>query len=83
MRLRSLQVGWTIPAGAIGWLPSGRIYVQAENLFTLTGYSGLDPSLPVRDFTGASGDVRDQFRNVDVGVYPSSRTFTFGISTSF
>jgi len=83
VRLRSLQVGWTIPAGAIGWLPSGRIYVQAENLFTLTGYSGLDPSLPVRDFTGASGDVRDQFRNVDVGVYPSSRTFTFGISTSF
>ncbi len=84
VRLRALQIGFAIPATLIGWLPSGgRIYVQAENLFTLTGYPGLDPSLPARAFTGASGDVRDQFRNVDVGVYPTSRTFTFGISTNF
>ncbi|HVH66799.1 MAG TPA: SusC/RagA family TonB-linked outer membrane protein [Gemmatimonadales bacterium] len=84
VRLRALQIGFAVPATLISWLPSGgRIYVQAENLFTLTGYSGLDPSLPARAFTGASGDVRDQFRNVDVGVYPSSRTFTVGISTTF
>jgi TonB-linked SusC/RagA family outer membrane protein len=84
VRLRTLQIGFAIPATLIGWLPSGgRIYVQAENLFTLTGYAGLDPSLPARAFTGASGDVRDQFRNVDVGVYPSNRTFTVGISTTF
>ena len=84
VRLRALQIGFAVPATLISWLPSGgRIYVQAENLFTLTGYSGLDPSLPARAFTGASGDVRDQFRNVDVGVYPSNRTFTVGISTTF
>ena len=83
VRLRNLQLGWTIPANLIRWLPSGRLYVQGENLFTITGYSGLDPSLPARAFTGASGDIRDQFRNVDVGVYPSSRTFTVGISTTF
>ena len=83
VRLRTLQIGWTIPPNLIRWLPSGRLYVQAENLFTITGYQGLDPSLPARDFTGASGDIRDQFRNVDVGVYPSNRTFTVGISTSF
>jgi hypothetical protein len=83
VRLRNLQVGWTLPANLIRWLPSGRVYVQAENLFTISGYPGLDPSLPARAFTGASGDIRDQFRNVDVGVYPSSRTFTVGISTTF
>src|SRR3989454_421344 len=83
VRLRTLQVGWTIPPSLIRWLPSGRVYVQAENLFTITGYPGLDPSLPARAFTGASGDIRDQFRNVDVGVYPTNRTFTIGISTSF
>jgi len=83
VRLRTLQVGWTIPANLIHWLPSGRVYVQAENLFTLTGYNGLDPSLPAADFTGASGDIRDQFRNIDRGVYPTNRTFTIGISTSF
>jgi hypothetical protein len=52
-------------------------------LFTATGYPGLDPSMPARDFTGAAGDVRDQFRNVDVGTYPSNRTITVGISTTF
>ena len=83
VRLRTLQVGWTIPPSLIRWLPSGRVYVQAENLLTITGYPGLDPSLPARAFTGASGDIRDQFRNVDVGVYPTNRTFTIGISTSF
>ena len=84
VRLRALQIGYAVPPTLIGWLPQGgRIYVQAENLFTLTGYSGLDPSLPARSFFGSSGDVRDQFRNVDVGVYPTSRTFTIGISTTF
>jgi TonB-linked SusC/RagA family outer membrane protein len=83
VRLRTFQIGWAVPANLIRWLPSGRVYVQAENLFTITGYPGLDPSLPARAFTGASGDIRDQFRNVDVGVYPTSRTFTVGFSTTF
>ena len=83
VRLRTLQIGWAVPTHLVPWLPSGRIYLQAENLFTITGYPGLDPSLPARAFTGASGDIRDQFRNVDVGVYPSSRTFTIGIRTTF
>ena len=60
-----------------------RVYMQAENLFTITGYSGLDPSLPAGNAFGSAGDVRDQFRGVDTGVYPSSRTFSFGITTSF
>src|SRR6184192_323315 len=45
VRLRNLQIGFTVPPGMIRWIPAARIYVQAENLFTLTGYSGLDPSL--------------------------------------
>jgi len=83
VRLRTLQVGWTVPPALLRWLPSARIYLQAENLFTITGYSGLDPQLPAREFSGAAGDVRDQYRGVDVGTYPSSRTFTVGISTTF
>jgi TonB-linked SusC/RagA family outer membrane protein len=82
-RLKMLQVGWQVPANLFSWLPSARVYLQGENLFTATGYPGLDPSMPARDFTGAAGDVRDQFRNVDVGTYPSNRTITVGISTTF
>ncbi len=83
VRLRNLQIGFTVPPAWIRWIPAARIYVQAENLFTITGYNGLDPALPAANFTGAAGDIRDQYRGVDRGAYPSSRTITFGISTTF
>jgi TonB-dependent starch-binding outer membrane protein SusC len=83
VRMRNLQVGWNVPASMARWVSATRVYLQAENLFTITGYSGLDPSLPTGNATGSAGDVRDQFRGVDTGVYPSSRTFSFGITTSF
>ena len=86
LRLRTLQVGWQVPPSLLRWLPSARVYVQAENLFTITGYNGLDPALPVRGgdpTTGASGDLRDQAMGIDIGTYPSNRTITIGISTTF
>jgi hypothetical protein len=89
VRLRSLQLGYHVPDNSplLGRILSGgRIYVQADNLFTITGYEGLDPSLPAlggTGTTGAAGDVRDQFRGVDQGTYPSSRIFSIGLTTSF
>ena len=83
VRLRTLQVAYNLPPALIRWIPAARVYVQAENLFTITGYSGLDPSLPVAASTGALGDIRDQARGIDQGTYPSNRTFTVGISTTF
>jgi TonB-linked SusC/RagA family outer membrane protein len=83
LRLRNLQIGYNLPTALIRWIPAARIYVQAENLFTITGYSGLDPSLPAADVTAAAGDVRDQYRGIDQGSYPSNRTITIGISTTF
>lgn len=83
VRLRNLQIGYNVPPGLVRWIPVARIYLQAENLFTLTGYSGLDPSLPVPDVTGAAGDTRDQYHGIDQGVYPSNRIITIGISATF
>ena len=83
VRMRNIQLGYNVPANKSGFLSSTRVYVQGENLFTFTGYSGLDPALPVGNAGGSAGDVRDQFRGVDTGVYPSSRTFSLGLSTSF
>ncbi len=83
LRLRALQVGWQVPPKAVKWLPDARIYIQGENLFTITGYPGLDPALPALAATGASGDIRDQARGLDRGTYPSNKTITVGISTSF
>jgi hypothetical protein len=81
-RLRNLQVGYTLPSTA-GYLPGARVYVQGDNLFTITSYEGLDPSLPAANVNGSAGDVRDQYRGVDRGAYPSNRIFSVGIVTSF
>ena len=44
--LRNLQIGFNVPSSMSRRLPFSRVYVQGENLFTITGYEGLDPSLP-------------------------------------
>ncbi len=82
VRLRNLQIGYTLPDT---WLrgTDTRVYLQAENLFTITGYPGLDPALPAASIGGAAGDVRDQYRGIDRGAYPSNRMFSFGIRTRF
>jgi TonB-linked SusC/RagA family outer membrane protein len=82
IRMRNLQVGYNVPE-SFGFIRSSRVYVQAENLFTITDYEGLDPSLPAANFFGPAGDIRDQYRGIDRGSYPSSRTFSFGIVTQF
>jgi hypothetical protein len=83
VRLRSLQLGYNVPPKYARWMSASRIYLQAENLFTITGYPGLDPALPAANVGGAAGDIRDQYRGVDRGTYPSNRTFSIGIVTSF
>jgi TonB-dependent starch-binding outer membrane protein SusC len=83
VRLRTLQIGYNLPPALIRWIPAARVYLQAENLFTITGYSGLDPSLPVPNSGGSTGDIRDEARGIDQGTYPSNRTITIGISTTF
>ena len=83
MRLRSVQLGYNVPSKYVRWLQATRVYVQGENLFTITGYDGLDPSLPAANINGAAGDIRDQYRGIDRGSYPSNRMFSLGIVTSF
>jgi TonB-linked SusC/RagA family outer membrane protein len=83
VRMRNIQLGYNVPSSLSRWLSATRVYVQAENLFTITGYEGLDPSLPAADVNGAAGDIRDQYMGVDRGSYPSSKTFSIGITASF
>ena len=85
IRMRSLQVGYTIPTGTrfLGSLTGTRVFLQGENLFTHTNYPGLDPALPAQLVERAAGDVRDQFRGIDQGTYPSNRVFSIGLTTSF
>lgn len=83
VRLRSLQVGYTVPESWTRGLGNVRVWLQGENLFTLTGYSGLDPSLPAANVAAAGMDIRDQARGIDRGVYPTSRIITMGFGVEF
>jgi TonB-linked SusC/RagA family outer membrane protein len=83
VRLRTVQLGYSVPPSMLRWIPSARVFLQAENLFTITGYDGLDPELPALNMIGAAGDTRDQARGIDRGSYPSNRVFSIGIVTSF
>ncbi|MBA3557897.1 MAG: SusC/RagA family TonB-linked outer membrane protein [Gemmatimonadaceae bacterium] len=82
VRMRNVRLGYDVPL-RMRWLSAATVYLQAENLFTITGYDGLDPALPAANVFGPAGDIRDQYRGVDRGVYPSSRMFSIGIITSF
>ena len=82
-RLQNIQLGYSVPRSMSRWLSAARVYFQIENLFTITGYDGLDPVLPPANVFGSAGDIRDQYRGVDRGSYPSSRTFTIGLNTTF
>lgn len=71
LRLKNLEIGYSLDSALENLLSTARnfrVYVSAQNVFTLTDYTALDP-----ESTGL----------VDFGTYPQSRTFMFGISTSF
>jgi hypothetical protein len=53
-----------------------RVYISAQNLFTITKYTGLDPEI------GMQGGSATQ-NGVDNGTYPSSKYFTFGLNVTF
>jgi TonB-dependent starch-binding outer membrane protein SusC len=83
IRLRNIQLGYNVPNSVARWLPATRVYVQAENLFTITDYPGLDPALPAANVFGPAGDIRDQYRGVDRGTYPSNKMFSVGLVANF
>ena len=77
LRLQNLQVGYTLPMSLMAklrYVKTARLYFSAQNLFTITGYSGLDPDL------GTTSALNLGYDNVR---YPSSRTFMFGVNLTF
>lgn len=74
IRLRNITLGYTLPK--FKWLNRARVYVSANNLFTITDYTGYDPE--VNTFGG--NNVR---LGIDNGVYPVARSFIGGLQVTF
>jgi TonB-dependent starch-binding outer membrane protein SusC len=83
LRARTVQFGYTVPNNSLSrfGVSNMRFYVQAQNLFTITGYSGIDPVLS--NVNIGDGDANDQYLNTDLGNYPSSRIYSVGLSLNF
>lgn len=79
LRARNVQLGYTLPQKWTSKLAIQRfrIYAQAENLFTLTSYTGCDPEV-----TGGNSGYGTE-TGIDRGVYPQSRTFSIGANITF
>lgn len=94
LRLKNLQIGYSVPKSAYKKFPLDKIraYFGVQNLFTITKYSGYDPEVAVipRETLnaaatgGRSKDVNILFnRGVDSRAYPRDRTFTIGLQLTF
>jgi TonB-linked SusC/RagA family outer membrane protein len=81
LRCRVLQIGYNLPASLLSKakIDHLRIYVQGQNLFTITNYGGLDPAMGTRDGTNAT----EVFSNVDYGNYPTAKVLMVGLNLSF
>jgi TonB-linked SusC/RagA family outer membrane protein len=75
LRLRSAQIGYTIPPAVSQTvnINRARIFIGGENLFTWTNYSGLDP-----DIGGSALE-----RGIDWGQYPLPQVFMAGVNITF
>jgi len=73
LRLKVLQFGYSLPADIVNKIDASKVrfYLSAENLFTMTKYTGYDPEI--------GGGVF----GIDKGVYPQARSFMLGVQLQF
>ncbi|MBL0744110.1 SusC/RagA family TonB-linked outer membrane protein [Chryseolinea lacunae] len=76
LRMQNITLGYTVPQAVLDRLKMTklRFYISANNLFTITGYSGLDPAV---------GGAADTNFGIDVGNYPVTKGFTGGLNIAF
>lgn len=78
LRLQNASLGYTFQLGDTSVLDNLRVYVNGQNLFVITDYSGLDPEVNTQ--TPLNGLPT---AGIDYTSFPRPRTFTFGLNAKF
>lgn len=75
--MQSVTLGYTLPARLLKNFGVNRLrfYATGENLFVLTGYTGIDPEVSTSDLKEVGLDKGN--------IYPMPRTFSIGLNLSF
>lgn len=76
LRLKNIQIGYTLPYKVVSKIKAQRIrvYIGAKNLLTFTKYTGFDPEV---------NETSLLERGFDRGTYPQSQMFLFGLNAAF
>ncbi len=80
LKMRSLILGYTLPAATLSrfGIERLRVYLQGANLFTVTGYTGLDPELVNSDLNNNTNF------GIDFGNYPNNqKNYNIGVNLTF
>ncbi|QXP80775.1 TonB-dependent receptor [Winogradskyella sp. HaHa_3_26] len=85
IRLKNIAIGYSFSSDMIEklGLSNLRLTVSAQNLLTITDYSGLDPEV---NYYGASGDNNtssNTVRGFDFGNYPTVKSVSFSLNAKF
>jgi TonB-linked SusC/RagA family outer membrane protein len=80
LRAKTIQIGYKLPSSLMDKvkMKKARVYVQGQNLFTVTKYTGTDP-----DLTLQTSDDSDLFMGVDGGTFPNPRVVLVGLNFTF
>lgn len=77
LRMQNITLGYDFKKLFPGmFLQQARLYVTAQNLFTITSYDGMDPEV-------GYGHGQEWVSGIDCGFYPSPRTFIVGVNLKF
>jgi TonB-dependent starch-binding outer membrane protein SusC len=83
MKVRNITLGYDFTKSVLKSLPveKFRIYLSAQNLFTFTKYSGLDPEVGYGDY-----DITRYYNystGIDIGYYPTPKSYIVGLNVTF
>ena len=83
LRAKTMQLAYTLPKSVVDRMKiqNIRVYVQAQNLFTITNYTGSDPDLNI--ISRDPGGARDLYIGVDLGGFPNPKQFLVGLNVTF
>lgn len=83
IRLDNAQLGYNLPTSS-DWISNVRIYVAAQNLFTITDYSGIDPEVRFGDSENQDGFTSSLSPGLERrDTYFTTRTITIGTTINF
>lgn len=75
LRLQSMEIGYEIPVPTNGVIQKAKVFINGQNLLTITKYTGADP-----DFNSNDGLIS---RGYDGGSFPNPRTVSLGVEVNF